>query len=739
MKDSISSAGSYHNPYTTQSFLRPAHQQQPAPLQSNKGISGGKDSLEISQERLEQQVAARFHSNNFQLPNQSLTMVAMAGKYAFYAAALPLYIILYGIPKWVLFVAMPELLTLIQQQLAKACRAIKERFVTLTEPIVTFCKEQIQAFKKALGIESKASFLMSFVKAPWNLAQTLWNKTVKAMQMTLRKLTQTAKASVTALKNAVHSLYSEIKSFSRQVIRMPLNAVKASVNLMKRFAESVKKGADKLKNMPKEMLKALKRFGEGALTTISYPFKALKQVPKKIAQKFAQMKVATKSAIAHLILPWMAPIAPKLYQSLLNKLSKNNPKLMQSISKRAEGWKKSLAPYVNAAGQIKRALIALSQPHKLAKQIYEKMRHMGKSAFQQLMRENAPLPVKMLKAAYRGTKRLVESARRLGSKSLAKLQELPQQLAMLLPTPLINWLGIQQNMQYNSWFGTAKKRIKGRLSKRMQAVSARFNKVKAIAVRVVSGIREKAYSFCRSLWNYPKKYMRFTGTMSGVVKATRMAVRRRIHWFRLLLAWFSVLRRHWLTQIQATASELGNRTRQTLHLNKLDLLPRLTALDPDCGSNLGGTVVTLTGKNFAGTTSVNFGGVKAVSFTINSDSSITAVAPSQPSGRVYITVTTAAGTSGATIANRYTYSNVPVIESASTTNGPVAGGTVVNLKGTSFTNVVSIFFGSLPAIRYTINSDNSIVAIAPAAASVGTVDLIVASNTAADSVNFLYT
>ena len=69
----------------------------------------------------------------------------------------------------------------------------------------------------------------------------------------------------------------------------------------------------------------------------------------------------------------------------------------------------------------------------------------------------------------------------------------------------------------------------------------------------------------------------------------------------------------------------------------------------------GGTTVSISGKYFTGATRVTFGGTNAA-FTVNSDTSITATAPSGTSGQtVHVRVTTSGGSSPATAADEYTY------------------------------------------------------------------------------------
>jgi hypothetical protein len=56
--------------------------------------------------------------------------------------------------------------------------------------------------------------------------------------------------------------------------------------------------------------------------------------------------------------------------------------------------------------------------------------------------------------------------------------------------------------------------------------------------------------------------------------------------------------------------------------------PAVSGLSPSHGSQRGGTVVAISGSGFSGATAVTFGGVAAASFTVNSDTSITATTPS---------------------------------------------------------------------------------------------------------------
>jgi alpha-tubulin suppressor-like RCC1 family protein len=85
----------------------------------------------------------------------------------------------------------------------------------------------------------------------------------------------------------------------------------------------------------------------------------------------------------------------------------------------------------------------------------------------------------------------------------------------------------------------------------------------------------------------------------------------------------------------------------------------VTADTPNSGPSAGGTSVTISGSGFLGATAVKFGTVNATSFVVNSDSSITAIAPAGV-GTVDITVVTPRGTSAVSAADTFTFAAAPV-------------------------------------------------------------------------------
>jgi alpha-tubulin suppressor-like RCC1 family protein len=158
-------------------------------------------------------------------------------------------------------------------------------------------------------------------------------------------------------------------------------------------------------------------------------------------------------------------------------------------------------------------------------------------------------------------------------------------------------------------------------------------------------------------------------------------------------------------------------------------LPTITSVSPNLGSSLGGTAVTISGVNLTGASAVRFGSAEATSFSVESSTTITALAPSG-TGTVDIRVTTEAGVSPAGTADRFSYQRPPAVTKLSVKSGATTGGTSVTITGTELTGATQVRFGSLAA-SYTVNSPTSITATAPAQ-SAGLVHVTV-TNSAATS------
>jgi hypothetical protein len=112
----------------------------------------------------------------------------------------------------------------------------------------------------------------------------------------------------------------------------------------------------------------------------------------------------------------------------------------------------------------------------------------------------------------------------------------------------------------------------------------------------------------------------------------------------------------------ATVAPTETKSGQEIELSaEVQPAPAITAVTPLSGSLLGGTVVTITGTNLNGASAVKFGATPAASFTVDSETQITATAPAATKlTRVDVTATTLAGTSPTVRADGFTYTGCVV-------------------------------------------------------------------------------
>lgn len=137
----------------------------------------------------------------------------------------------------------------------------------------------------------------------------------------------------------------------------------------------------------------------------------------------------------------------------------------------------------------------------------------------------------------------------------------------------------------------------------------------------------------------------------------------------------------------------------------------ITSVTPQAGSAGGGTTVQIKGVGLGSATAVNFGAKPAQSFTVNSDSQITAISPSGSVGNVVITVITA---SGSPIVNFNYIANLPSLTSLSSQSGNISGGNSVVINGTNLLGATAVTFGGTPVTSFVVNSDTQITVVTPA-------------------------
>ena len=158
--------------------------------------------------------------------------------------------------------------------------------------------------------------------------------------------------------------------------------------------------------------------------------------------------------------------------------------------------------------------------------------------------------------------------------------------------------------------------------------------------------------------------------------------------------------------------------------------PTLTGFSPASGAV--GTVVTLTGSGFAGSTSVRFGSEYA-NVTVVSATQLTAIVPPRASsGPLHVSVAGQSLTSpeGFTVLG----GTVPTLTRFSPTSGEA--GIQVTLDGSFFTGVSRVEFNGVPATSVSLTSDGRLSVFVPSGASTGPLRVVTNAGAVTSSTPF---
>jgi len=142
--------------------------------------------------------------------------------------------------------------------------------------------------------------------------------------------------------------------------------------------------------------------------------------------------------------------------------------------------------------------------------------------------------------------------------------------------------------------------------------------------------------------------------------------------------------------------------------------PNGVTVAPSSGPTTGTTNVTIAGFGVTAATAVHFGSTPATSFSVNTDGTITAVAPPGAAGPEDVTVTRPAGTTVATTTDVFTYFAKPSITNLAPTSGLTSGGTLVTITGSGFTGATAVNFGANAGANLHVLTDSKLTVTAPA-------------------------
>jgi hypothetical protein len=152
--------------------------------------------------------------------------------------------------------------------------------------------------------------------------------------------------------------------------------------------------------------------------------------------------------------------------------------------------------------------------------------------------------------------------------------------------------------------------------------------------------------------------------------------------------------------------------------------PMITSISPSAGPSGGGTQVSIAGSGLSSATEagdVLFGEVPAAAIVSVTDTLLTVTSPPAAAlGTVAVSLVTP---NGAVIwENAFNYQ--VSVAGVSPASGPVAGGTTVTITGSGLLSVFGVQFGATAATTMVVASDTQLTATTPAAATPGSVDVI---------------
>jgi hypothetical protein len=158
-------------------------------------------------------------------------------------------------------------------------------------------------------------------------------------------------------------------------------------------------------------------------------------------------------------------------------------------------------------------------------------------------------------------------------------------------------------------------------------------------------------------------------------------------------------------------------------------LPSVLSFTPATGT--AGTIVTITGLNFTGASSVTFNGTSATSFSVSSDTQIQATVPVGAStGKIQVTNSDGTGES----ATNFALPAQPAISFFSPASG--VRGSEDTIFGSNLFGVTGIIFNGAPATESNIDSDTQIRATVPGGATSGPISITNSVGTAVSATPF---
>ncbi len=281
-KDSIGRSEVYNNPYDLRYVSNTTIKKARA--------EGFQDTMESPQARLEKDLFRQLQEGYFNIPKGGVVYILYVGKGLFFIMTVPAYLLLYGIPKWLVLQAGPATVNFIQ----KGANFLKEQFqkIILTHLQDIFRKITERLGKLLRGLHEIANSAEIILKAAKHFSDALkdmaaenlkkLNEAFNAVMEPFRKAADVAKNASEWAQKKANTLVDGAKALINKTIELAQNPFQAISEVIK---ESVKRSQDAAGKTIKYISETLDRNFLSPLRDLN---NKLSEYAKKISEVIAE-------------------------------------------------------------------------------------------------------------------------------------------------------------------------------------------------------------------------------------------------------------------------------------------------------------------------------------------------------------------------------------------------------------------------------------------------------------------
>jgi predicted translin family RNA/ssDNA-binding protein len=261
------------------------------------------DTIESTQQRLNRQIFERLQNGGLRLPHESYVAVVQVGKFLVLAIMLPPYLLVYGLPRWILVSALPQIFLGIKNEMLRMGRFLFEISKQIADIMKGILEQMLgDALKMArhqarnfFGLLSKnlqkAVAFLNRLKAGWlekknSLKEAAVRLPIEVFQKTQRILSKVKHHMLQWFEKSKEKAASTVLRASiwtdQNVLTPVINAISSPLLLA---AEKISK---KARAFSSKVHRQVRRILDPAVSVFNRAKKALEERRKKISLKVSR-------------------------------------------------------------------------------------------------------------------------------------------------------------------------------------------------------------------------------------------------------------------------------------------------------------------------------------------------------------------------------------------------------------------------------------------------------------------